>query len=76
MTDGAGPDKPVAPLLAMLRGLNRVEMLSAGAILLVALIAWGYIATLQPTAAPNADMSCRISARMWAESLSPGPGAP
>jgi predicted metal-binding membrane protein len=40
----------------MLRGFNRVEMLSAGAILLVALIAWGYIATLQPMAPPSADM--------------------
>ena len=41
----------------MLRGFNRVEMLSVGAILLIALIAWGYIATLQPMAPPSADMS-------------------
>lgn len=56
MNDGAAPDKPEASLLAMLRGLNRVEMLSGAAILLVALIAWGYIATLQPIAPPSADM--------------------
>lgn len=56
MNDGAAPDKPDAPLLAMLRGFNRVEMLSAGAILLVAIIAWGYIATLQPMAPSSADM--------------------
>lgn len=56
MSDGAAPDKPDAPLLAMLRGFNRAEMLSAGAILLLALIAWGYIATLQPMAPSSADM--------------------
>lgn len=55
MNNGAAPDKPDAPLLAMLRGLNRAEMLSAVAILLVALIAWVYIATLQPMAPPSTE---------------------
>jgi predicted metal-binding membrane protein len=57
LNDGAAPVKPDAPLLALLRGLSRAEMLSAGAILLVTLIAWGYIVTLPPTAPPSASMS-------------------
>jgi predicted metal-binding membrane protein len=40
-----------------LRGLKRAELLSVGAILLLALIAWGYIASLEPMPdKPGMDM--------------------
>ena len=72
MNDGAARDKPGAPLLAMLRGLNRVELLSVGAILLIALIAWGYIVTLPPMASSPADMSNMPGMDMGGASASAG----
>lgn len=49
-------DEPRAPLLMLLRGLARAEMLSVGAILLIGLIAWAYIAALPPMAPPGAEI--------------------
>lgn len=49
MNESAAPEKTnTPPLYALLRGLNRGEAFSAAAILLIALIAWAYIATLPP----------------------------
>jgi len=56
LKEGGTPGQPGAPLLAVLRGLTRTEVLSAGAILLVGVNAWSYIATLPAMAPPAAEM--------------------
>jgi predicted metal-binding membrane protein len=56
LSEGAELDKPAAPIVALLRGFNRAESLSVVAILLVAAVAWGYIATLPPMSGQSADM--------------------
>ena len=53
MKEETAPEEQDAPLLALLRGFHRAEVLSISAILLIALIAWGYIATLPPMAPPD-----------------------
>ena len=55
MNDTAAPDKPAAPFVAALRNLTLAEGLTVAAILLLALIAWGYIATLEPMSSSPAD---------------------
>jgi predicted metal-binding membrane protein len=57
LSEEAERDKPPAPIVALLRGFNRAESLSVAAILLVAAVAWGYIATLPPMSGQSADMS-------------------
>lgn len=56
MNERAAPTESGAPISALLRGLKRLEMLSVGAILLLALIAWVYIATLEPMTPPSIVM--------------------
>lgn len=53
MNERAAPKVPDAPIFALLRGFKRAEMFSVGAIFLLALIAWGYIATLEPMTPPS-----------------------
>jgi predicted metal-binding membrane protein len=61
LNENTAPEKTeTPPLTALLRGLNGGEILSVAAILIIALIAWAYIATLPPMAPPSSaapDMS-------------------